>query len=89
MGMNSNVKGIREPDEKWKKMKAIWANCEAAGVMIPDEVQEYFDYEPPDNLGVVVDIPHSRYLAEMHHGFEIKVRDIPKDVTVIRFWNAY
>lgn len=89
MGMSSNIKGIKEPDAHWKKMKAIWDSCEAAGVKIPDEVQEFFGYEPPDYLGVVVDIPHSQYLAEMHEGFEVRVKDIPKDVTVIRFWNSY
>jgi hypothetical protein len=85
MGINSNVRGIKEPDEKWKKMKVIWDNCEAVGVRIPNEVQEYFGYEPPNHLGVVVDIPHNEYLAERHKGFEIKVKDIPMDVTVIRF----
>lgn len=89
MGMSSNIKGIKEPDAHWKKMKAIWDSCEAAGVKIPDEVQEFFGYEPPDHLGVVVDIPHGQYLAEMHEGFEVRVKDIPKDVTVIRFWNSY
>jgi hypothetical protein len=85
MGMSSNIKGIKGPYEKCKKMKAIWDNCEAAGVKIPDEVQEYFGYEPPDHICMVVDIPYNEYLAERHKGFEIKVEDIQADVTIIRF----
>jgi len=70
-------------------MKAVWDSCMVAGITPPDEVREFFNYDPPDSTDLVVDIPCSIYLSEMHEGVEVKVKDIPEDVTVIRFWMMY
>jgi hypothetical protein len=42
MSMSTHVKRIVPPDEQWKKMKAIYDSCEAAGIEAPDEVSDYF-----------------------------------------------
>ncbi len=91
MGMSSHVIGFKPPDEKWKKMQAIYNACEAAGVTIPKEVGEFFDYSPPDLAGVEVKIPvhessNSRSCSDI---YEVYLKDIPKDVTIIRFINSY
>jgi len=57
--MSTHVVGFRPPDEKWKKMKAVWDACEAAGAKIPDEVSDFFDGEEPDARGVEVDLEES------------------------------
>ena len=89
MGMSTHVVGVRPPNEKWKKMKQVWDACESAGITIPDDVLEFFDYETPDPEGVVVYVPTRKYNdGNSQWGYEIHVKEIPKDVTIIRFYNA-
>ena len=89
MGMSTWVKGIKPPDEKWEKMKAIWDACEKADIEIPEEVEEFFDGEPPDDKGVVVEIPKHEYTDDSRQGFEIYLNELPKDIQIIRFVNAW
>ena len=87
--MSTWVKGIKPPDEKWEKMKAIWDACEKADIEIPEEVEEFFDGEPPDDKGVVVEIPKHEYTDDSRQGFEIYLSELPKDIQIIRFVNAW
>ena len=91
MGMSSHVTGFKLPDEKWKKMKAIYDACEAANICLPKEVSEFFDYSPPDDAGVEVKIPHTQSSDSDSCSdiFEVNLKDVPKDVTLIRFVNSY
>lgn len=56
MGMNTHVIGIIPPDAKWRQMKQVWDSCKEAGVEPPVEVRNFFNNEPPDEAGVVIDI---------------------------------
>ena len=90
MGMSMHIVGIKEPDTRFKRMKAIWDNCVAVGVDIPKEVEDFFEGEIPDDSGVVVDLDDAAEWQDNHRqGFEIRVGDIPEDVTIIRFYNSY
>ncbi len=93
MGMSTNVVGFKPPDKKWRDMKAVYDACHAAGVEAPDEVDEFFDGNPPDDSGVEVDLEDneccSEYNEDSQSGFEIDVSKLPKDVTIIRFFNGW
>ena len=89
MGMTSIVYGIKPPNERWKRMKAIWEACDEADIPIPDEVDEYFDCGAPDEKGVIVEIPSEKYSEEASSGFEIDLDKLPKDVKRIRFLNSW
>lgn len=97
MGMNSYVLGFKPPDEKWKKMKAVWDTCKKAKVDPPKEVSDFFDDCAPDERGVVIDqtvLEEQGSVKEwndqdMCSGFEVDVTKLPKDVTVIRFVNSF
>jgi len=89
MSMSTSVKGFRPPDEKWKRMKAIWDTCKAANIEPPELVQEFFDWHEPDPKGIEVHLRVTKWGAEMSDGCELKVEDIPKNVTVIRFYNSW
>ena len=89
MGMSTHVIGFRPPDRKWKNMKDVWNVCEAAGINPPTEVEEFFGFETPDDNGVEVDLPTTEWSDRVRQGFELNVKDIPKDITVIRFFNSY
>ncbi len=94
MGMSTNIVGFKPPDEKWRKMKAISDACLAAGVSRPPEVNEFFEYiKVPDGAGVQVELNSHECCREFKaagkSGFEIDITKLPKDVTIIRFWNGY
>lgn len=88
MSMSTHVVGFHPPDEKWQKMKAIWDACESAEIDIPDEVFDFFDGEP-DEHGQTVGLPVTDWRDDVDQGVELKVTDIPKNVTVIRFYNSF
>lgn len=96
MGMSTHVVGFKPPDEKWQRMRAVWDACAGAGIKIPHEVEKYFDGGPPDSNGVEIDERRLRdagclreWSDEYARGFEVDVANLPKDVTVIRFYNAW
>jgi hypothetical protein len=93
MGMSTYVQGFVPPTGKWQSYKNIWEACEAAHVEAPTEVQEFFDYEPPDDNGVVVDINDAvvNYsdANTTSERWEVDITKLPKDVTVVRFVNSY
>lgn len=93
MGASQHVVGFRPPDDKWLKMKAIWDACTAAGMPIPREVEKFFGDSDPDPQGVEVPLRNTpccaEYSADMQDGFEIDVRKLPEDVTIIRCYTSY
>lgn len=101
MGMSTHVVGFKPPDEKWRKMKAAWDSCTAAGVDVPKEIGEFFNWEKPDDEGVTVTLEDWKGGKEVLHecirkwsegsrsGYEVDVTKLPKDVTVLRFYNSW
>lgn len=89
MGMSTHVKGFVPPDERWQKMKAVLDACTAAGIEVPDEVDEFFGDGGPDPQGQEVDIPSRGWKTDHQQGIEIKTEDIPERVKVIRFYNSW
>lgn len=93
MSMSSSVYGIKPPDSRWLQMKAVYDACKNAGIEVPGDVDEFFEYEEPDEMGVVVNLENepccSEYSADMANGFEIDIAKLSKDVTAIRFVNSY
>jgi len=89
MGMSTHAIGYAPPDDKWRKMKAIYDACTIAESEIPDYVKQFFGYEEPDNRGVEVEIPHAKWKDGMREGIEIELDKIPDHVKVIRFFNSW
>ncbi len=93
MSMSTHVRGFKPADAKWRKMKAIWDSCEEAGIDPPEEVGKFFDWDQPDEAGVDVNLEEhescQEWADESRRGFEIDVKKLPKDVTVIRFYNSW
>lgn len=89
--MSTSVIGFAPPDEKWKKMKAIYDSCEAAGIDVPDEVDEFFDGETPDPAGVSVDLDSllEDWSTESQQGYQIEIAKLPKNVKILRFYNSW
>jgi hypothetical protein len=63
MSMSMHVIGFVPPDGTWAQMKAIWDACQAAGVSLPDEVEDFFGGEPKVRR-------HTALWAELFYGFK-------------------
>lgn len=86
MGMSMHVQGMEDMDEKGKAMKFIWDKCNELDIEPPDEVQEYFDYEYPEEGKTSVEIPHKAISTKSRQGYEIELSNLPKEVTHIQFY---
>jgi len=89
--MSTNVVAFRPADEKWKQMKAVYDACDKAGVSIPEEVDDFFNGEPPDEAGVEVAIAHAmqEWNDDGGEGYEVDISKLPKDIKIIRFYNSW
>jgi len=93
MSMSTHVIGFRPPDDRWRQMKAVYDASKAAGIDPPQVVQAFFEYGPPDEAGVEVDLDGSDAVREWKDdsslGFEIDVRNLPPDLHILRFYNSW
>jgi hypothetical protein len=92
MGTSTHILGIKPPDEDFKKMFKAYKACIDAEVDVPKEVLEFFNYIDPDPSGIVVDLPadcKKPYNTDNEQGFEINIKDLPKDIKIIRFYNSW
>lgn len=92
MGMLTHVVGLRQADKQWNKMKAVWEACEEAGAKIPTEVEEFFDFESPDNKsGMEVSLGDAceEYSIDGENGYEIDISKLPEHISIIRVYNSW
>lgn len=89
MSVSLVVIGFVPPDEKWKEMKAVFDACEKAKIAIPEEVEEFFNYEAPDERGIEKEILKTEWKNEYAQGYEIELSKIPKNVKFIRAYLSY
>ena len=87
MSMSTHFVAFRPPDEKWQRMKEVYDVCKKAGINIPKEVGEFFEYENPDPNGVQVDIEQAVEDwndGDMCNGYEIDLSKLPDNIRYIR-----
>ncbi len=94
MSMSTHVEAFAPPDDKWKKMKAVWDSCQKAGIVLPIEVEVYFNGEEPDEAGVKIELKDdhpaiSEYSADSASGYEIDLTKLPAHIKIIRVVNSY
>ena len=96
VSMSTMVVGFKPPNETWLRMKAVWDACAQAHVEPPREVQLFFDYQEPQPHGVRITAQQltehgalREWRDDCSEGYEIDVLKLPKDVTVVRFYNSW
>ena len=97
MSMSAHVTGFKPVDDKFKRMFNAYKACEQAGIDIPDEVNSFFEGEPPDPTGIKIRLSSaykdedgvSKYSAEMQDGYEVNLDELDPDIRIIRFYCAY
>lgn len=98
MGMSTHVSGFKPADEKWRQMKAIFDNCVALKIPVPNTVMGFFEGDEPksDDPGVKVQQAAlikcgavREWSDAARAGFEIDVKKIPADIAIIRVYNNW
>jgi hypothetical protein len=86
MSVSISLYGIIPKDEKYEKMKAVWDTCKDADIPIPEEVNEFFDWQDPCELKTTI----SLYGCECYkynydnETTDIEIDKLPKGVKIIR-----
>lgn len=84
--ITSSIQGVVPPDEKFLKMLAVWNSCKAAGIPLPSELLEFFNWEEPDTSGVIISLRDSVAVSQyMGYGYEVDLSLIPEHIKKIRF----
>ena len=83
-----HVIGLREPDEQWRRMKAVWDACEAARVDKPVAVTSFFGPNGPNPAGIETDLRGFvlDWQAASSVGIELVLDQLPQDITKVRFY---
>lgn len=91
MSMSTDVFGIRPPNDKWREMKKIYDSCVKLKEDVPEFVWKYFNGATPEPDGVVVELSGcaKEWSDDDRQGIEVEVAKLPKDVTIIRFYNSW
>jgi hypothetical protein len=92
VGIDLHVVGYIPPDEKWYKMKVAYNACEAAGVIVPDDIAGFFGGEDPNTMnGAMVDIARAvrRSGDDDDTIIDVDVAELPNNVRIVRFSVSY
>lgn len=96
LSTGTRVYGIVPADDRWRQMKAVWDACVAADMAVPDEVLQFFNYEDPDEAGVIINLSHHSAVRvwspggdSMKEGVEVELAALPPTVQTVRFVNSY
>jgi hypothetical protein len=95
MGMSTHVTGfISDKNEVYIKHANVLKACLDAGIeKLPKETAEFFDSEYCEKHlleeKLEIDILANEWEDEYREGYEILVKDLPKECYKIRFYNSY
>jgi hypothetical protein len=100
MSMGTCVKGFIPPDANFQRMSKAYAACEAAGIAIPKEIEDFFNGETPDPAGVKIDLSFEKkyskavkeYNDETYQGYEIDLETLKvlaPAIKIIRVLNSW
>lgn len=97
MGMSTHITAFRDQNGKLKEMLEIKDFCDSKGVSYPAEVNEYFGSEANERSKYLRESMSELSVKDwvkpwnddMQEGYEVNVKDIPAEVSIIRFYNSW
>ena len=89
MSMSTHIKGIKLPNNTWKKMKKVWDACKEIDIDPPKEVLDFFNYDIPNSLGVEIDIKAEVKDGDGEVTYTVYLDKLPKDINAIQFINSW
>ena len=83
-----HIVGLRNHDEQWSRMKAVYDTCMSAHVDVPPAVTDYFKTNSLDSGGPEVDLKALTidWQSDLSIGMELDLSIIPAGVTKLRFY---
>jgi hypothetical protein len=101
--MRSYLEGVRPQDKRWLRMKNAYESCMAAGVAVPQDVLDYFDFDSYEEEYITEEGPAepladghkihcdaiTRHGEEMQDGFIVDLRKLDPAIKILRFVNSY
>ena len=85
-----HIDGVRTCDDKWKEMQLVYDACLKAGITVPKQVQEFFGYEKPDELGVLIRLDSDKAVEEWGNsyagGYQIDLTKLQKGFRYLRIY---
>ena len=85
------VVGFRPPDAEHETMRQAWLALVDAGLPVPTQLDEYFDYQHPEETGTEIDLEEwgeGECFTEIKAGFEIDVTKLPPGIKIIRVYDS-
>lgn len=91
MAMVVNIIGLESDDDTYQKMRDVYYACDKANIEPPEEVLEYFNFEPPKDEPPQIDISEciTKRDVEYTDSWEICVSKIPVTTSFIRIDISY
>jgi hypothetical protein len=96
MGMNTHIVGVRDLDKKFKDMMMVKKACDKADIGYPSEIMEYFGscaYENEKYLRTEMEEISldsiKKWSTDSEEGWEIDIKDIPKEAKSIRIVHSW
>lgn len=95
MGMSIHLSTIVPVDEKYEKMLKVYESCKEAGLDIPEEVDQFFDYQESNPDGIERELNKDFIDKPYKEGYDIYEVDIEEllrcmpDVKYLRFMISY
>lgn len=93
MSTSMYIDGFKSETDEYRKMKAIYDACEAAGVETPDAVDKYFGIDGPGAYGKAIDLSEAKCVKKFSEdgqcGYDVDITKLPKDIKIIRFYLSY
>ena len=97
MSMSTHIQAFRDMNGEFKKMLEILLFCREKGVSLPKEVEEYFgdnaDYDEDEIKDEMLEIDITSLVRDWTStsadGYEVDVKDLPKEVKTLRFYNSW
>jgi hypothetical protein len=90
MSPSISIEGIVPGDQTYLKMSAVYSACLEAGLRVPVEVLQFFEYEKPDALGMRVNLKNHIAVTKFGDagGFEIELELLEPKFKFIRISNS-
>jgi hypothetical protein len=82
-----DVVGFIPPNDEYREKRKLLEELDNADLDIPDELEKFFRFDPPNDAGIPVELEFTSGYDEVKNGrwLQIDITKIPAGVKTIRF----
>lgn len=94
MSMSMHVLAVKPADEEYQRKASAYRACEAARVLIPQELVDFFGGEEPDSTGTTMSIDRLHEICapwkeDSSQGFQVDITKLPPGTRFVRFYCSW